>query len=230
MRWVRAIPLIGLAALLGGCALIQRDENSESVSVRGRLMESAALERGEGSTPKSTARTSTTTTTTTVAIPGPAVPLDPAAIANPIVDPQEFAAANPVDFQDPFEPDLMLPSNFPNAPEFCQSGVRVAELGDELLELPPAMDQAQVVSQVRTFVNMVGRAVSLAPPEVAGPANQVRWIVVGEADILNSIKTANGYRSVISRVVTTNPRLEAAINDMVRFCGSDKKISLSLES
>jgi hypothetical protein len=106
----------------------------------------------------------------------------------------------------------------------------MVEMGEQLLRLPPATPEEQVAFELRRFFYQLGRTVSLAPSQVSLPADQVRWIIISETDRFNSIRTALDYRTILGKVLDSNPGLEPAVNQMARFCGDEKHISVSIHS
>lgn len=195
-----------LWALLVGCGLVGDERATDRP---------ADLSTTTTEPPVSSTTTSPPTTTTTVL--ADAGPLQADAVSE----------LDPADFPPLFEPPLLVPATYPRTPEFCAAGVRMNEMANNLFEAPADTDPAEVNAMLRAYFYQFARVVALAPPETAAPAAIAKRVVFGDADRLNSVRTLPEFREMSAAIVSENPDLQGAINEMIAWCGAPGPISIT---
>lgn len=247
--WIVAGVAVLSSFLASSCGLLQPRDGEESLEAQEQL-----IIGGPGKESESTTTSTSSSTTSTIPLApevdsagsptgrSSASPVDgddpadggtpvsvPGVEDQPVVDPALFAAADPRLFPPLSEPVLESSPGvpYPNAPEFCAAGVSVAQMGGKLLELPASTPVERVRNEVRLLLHQVGRAVSLAPPEISGAADQVRWMVIREADNLNSVRSQADYRAEVVRILGRHTAVEGALNTMVAYCGGRQSWSFA---
>lgn len=233
-RVVAVASLSAVAVVLSGCGLLQPRDGEESLEAQEQLIIGVddGRERSTTSTSSSTTSTLPTAPETDPQVRTP----DSEEIEVPtplpdqlVVDPSKFVADDPSLFPAIPEPlDLPRSAVFPNAPEFCATGVRVTEMGDQVWDLPAGTSVERTRYELRSLLNEVGRAVALAPVEVSLFADQVRWAVIRESDGFNSIDTPEDFQVLVERLVARHPTFEPALEGMSRFCDESAVFTLNL--
>lgn len=147
----------------------------------------------------------------------------PVTTAGPLTDAQ--LRFNPADYPPLFEPVLVKPLVFPRSSEFCASGLRMAQMAEQLM-VSQQQDPIAVVGQLRAFFYQFGRTMALAPTELDAVSAVVKRAVLEGADRLNAVRTVEAFRVAIRELVAANPGLESAVNEMTTWCGEKKDISI----